>query len=49
MPFSFIISRVFPFKFSNALLFLIEVSVIVFVISWEVSFDVSVTGSNTFL
>ena len=48
VPLSFISSKTFSFKFSIALLFLIEVSAIVFVKFSEVSLFVSVSGSNKF-
>ena len=48
IPLSFVTSKTFSFETSNALLLLIEVSVLVFVKFSEVFFNVSVTGSNTF-
>ena len=45
IPLKFINSKTFSFKFSNALLLLIEISVIVFVKFSEVSLVVSVSGS----
>ena len=49
IPLLFTNCTTFSFKFSNAWLFLIEVSVLVFVDSSEVFLIVSVTGSSTFL
>ena len=48
IPLSIVNSKTFSFESSNALLLLIEVSVIVFVKFSEVFFNVSLTGSNTF-
>ena len=49
MPLPFIISKSLSFKFSIALLFSIEVSVIVFDISRDEFLIVSVSGSYSFL
>ena len=48
IPLSIIISRTFSFKFSNVWLLLSGVSVMVFVLSRNISFIVSVSGLNTF-
>ena len=48
IPLSFIVSRNMSFKFDSALLFSMQVSAIVFVISREVSLKLSVSGSQTF-
>ena len=49
VPLSFLISKHLSFIFSIALLFSLEVNVIVFVLFSEVLFIVLVYGSNTFL